>query len=177
MNYPVVMQAGFITLSCRSCGAKLEIDETMDRFVCAHCGTEMVAERRGGAVILKSVAEAVQKMQQAAGRTAAELAIVRLRGEITEKEKELEQSAAEAASVSYGFLGLLAAISLLCSGILPDHPWLGSFLVALPVAIGVLYYTGNRTIRRRAARRMEHLYADLEALRERLRAAEQVAGA
>jgi predicted RNA-binding Zn-ribbon protein involved in translation (DUF1610 family) len=32
--------AEFITLSCPSCGGKLQVSEDLDQFACAHCGTE-----------------------------------------------------------------------------------------------------------------------------------------
>jgi len=44
---------GFIKLSCKSCGAKLELTEEIDRFVCAHCGSEWIVNRSGGIVYLE----------------------------------------------------------------------------------------------------------------------------
>ena len=42
-------------LSCKSCGAKLEFTEDVDRFSCAHCGAEWIVNRGGGIVSLKAV--------------------------------------------------------------------------------------------------------------------------
>jgi hypothetical protein len=77
------MADSFIKLSCTNCGAKLDVYEDMDRFACGYCGTEMMAQRRGGTVVLKAVVQAIEKVQIGTDKTAAELAIVRL-----EKERE-----------------------------------------------------------------------------------------
>jgi hypothetical protein len=44
-----------ITLSCPSCGNKLQITEDIDRFACAECGNEHIVIRSGGVVALKPV--------------------------------------------------------------------------------------------------------------------------
>ena len=88
------MSDHFINLNCTNCGGKLEIYEDMDRFACGYCGTEQIVQRRGGAVALKAVTEAIQKVQIAADKTAAELALVRLERELLElRRKTTEQSA------------------------------------------------------------------------------------
>jgi len=68
----------FVKLNCANCGAKLDIYGDMDRFACAFCGTEMIVQRRGGTVALKTVMDAIQKVQLSSDRTASELALVRL---------------------------------------------------------------------------------------------------
>ena len=45
----------FITLSCPSCGHKLQITDDIDRFACATCGNEYIVYRSGGVVTLKPV--------------------------------------------------------------------------------------------------------------------------
>ena len=45
----------FITLSCPSCGNKLQITEDIDRVACAACGKEHMVNRSGGVVTLKPV--------------------------------------------------------------------------------------------------------------------------
>jgi ribosomal protein S27AE len=45
----------FITLSCPSCGNKLQITSDIDRFACGACGNEYVVIRKGGIVALKPV--------------------------------------------------------------------------------------------------------------------------
>ena len=49
----------------------------------------MVVERRGGTVSLKAVEQAIQKIQIGTDKTAAELAMVRLKEEFHAKEKEV----------------------------------------------------------------------------------------
>lgn len=39
--------ADFITLSCPSCRAKLQITDDIDRFACLHCDNEHLVRRRG----------------------------------------------------------------------------------------------------------------------------------
>src|ERR1051325_912815 len=73
------MSEHFINLNCANCGAKLNVYDDMQRFACGYCGTEMVVQRRGGTVALKAVTEAIQKVQIGTDKTAAELALVRLR--------------------------------------------------------------------------------------------------
>ena len=40
--------ADFVTLSCPSCGGKLEVTRDIERFACAHCGREHIVKRTGG---------------------------------------------------------------------------------------------------------------------------------
>lgn len=72
----------FVTLSCPSCGGKLEVTNDIDRFACAHCGREHVVKRTGGTVSLSPVVDALRKVEVGVDKTAAELAIVRLQKEI-----------------------------------------------------------------------------------------------
>lgn len=76
--------ANFIQLTCPACGGKLELNNTIDRFACAHCGTEHVVNRGGGIVSLQPVIEGLRRIQSGTDRTAAELALQRLRGEHSE---------------------------------------------------------------------------------------------
>jgi len=45
-----------ITMSCPSCGGKLQITNDIERFACAFCGTEHIVRRQGDAVNLESYA-------------------------------------------------------------------------------------------------------------------------
>lgn len=72
----------FVTLTCPRCGGKLEVTKDMERFACAHCGTEHLVLRRGGTVSLAPVMEGIRQVKDTVDRTAAELAIVRLEKEI-----------------------------------------------------------------------------------------------
>lgn len=82
----------FITLSCPSCGGRLEITKDMDRFVCAHCGNEHVVRRAGGTISLAPVMEGLQKVQASTDRVGAELAIQRLTREMQEAQTKIRQA-------------------------------------------------------------------------------------
>ncbi len=73
-----------ITLSCPSCGAKLEITPTLDRFACSFCGQEHIVNRLGDTISLSPVVEAIHQVKIGVDKTAAELAIVRLQKEISD---------------------------------------------------------------------------------------------
>jgi uncharacterized protein (DUF983 family) len=74
----------FVTLTCPSCGGKLQITNDIERFACAHCGREHIVKRSGGVVALTPVVDALKKVEAGVDRTASELAIARL-------EQELQQ--------------------------------------------------------------------------------------
>ena len=77
-----------ITLSCQSCGAKLEITPNLDRFACSFCGQEHIVNRSGGTISLSPVVEAIHQVRAGVDKTAAELAIVRLQKEISDLQVE-----------------------------------------------------------------------------------------
>ena len=85
----------FITLSCPSCGAKLEITQDVNRFACSNCGREHIVKRSGGIVSLSPIVDAINEVRSGVDKTAAELAIERLYKEIpvlNEKRRLLAKS-------------------------------------------------------------------------------------
>jgi primosomal protein N' len=76
----------FVTLTCPSCGGKLEITNDIDRFACAHCGAEHVVRRGGGLVSLAPVVNEIRRVGVGVDKTASELAIRRLTNELAELE-------------------------------------------------------------------------------------------
>ena len=74
--------ADYVTLSCPSCGGRLDITADVERFACAHCGNEHVVRRGGGIVSLAPVVAGLNRVQAGVDKTASELAIVRLQQEI-----------------------------------------------------------------------------------------------
>lgn len=81
----------FITLSCPSCGAQLQITNDIERFACSHCGQEHIIRRGGGVISLSPVVGAINDVRTGVDRTAAELSIIRLQKEIADlydKKKE-----------------------------------------------------------------------------------------
>jgi predicted RNA-binding Zn-ribbon protein involved in translation (DUF1610 family) len=78
--------SNFITLSCPSCGSKLEVTNEMELFACGNCGNEHFVNRKGGVVSLKPVIESLGGIKVGVDKTASELAIVRLKEEIFKLE-------------------------------------------------------------------------------------------
>lgn len=76
----------FISLSCPSCGGKLQIKSGMERFACGYCGNEHMVINQGGALYLAPVAETLHNIRTGTDKTASELAIVRVKKEIDEIE-------------------------------------------------------------------------------------------
>jgi predicted RNA-binding Zn-ribbon protein involved in translation (DUF1610 family) len=87
----LVAMSEFITLSCPSCGGRLQITDSIERFACANCGNEHLVKRQGGMVFLAPVAETLQNIQTGTDNTASELAISRLKDEIKEIEAFIEK--------------------------------------------------------------------------------------
>jgi ribosomal protein S27AE len=87
----VLIVLDFVTLSCPSCGGKLELSQEIDRFVCAHCGTEHIVRRAGGIIALKPVVDEIGKVRVGVDKTASELAIIRLKGEIAQLNQALQE--------------------------------------------------------------------------------------
>lgn len=78
----------FITLSCQQCGGKIDVYDDMKRFACSFCGTEMMVQRRGNAVLLEKLTEVVAKAHISVDRASDEIETVRL---THEREKLLEK--------------------------------------------------------------------------------------
>jgi len=151
--------ADFVSLTCPSCGGKLQITNDLDRFACAFCGTEHVVRRSGGIVALAPVVEGLKKVQVGVDKTASELAIVRLRKEIDELNQEYAHLAKLKANKArgikwnccsgYGCFSLMATaiiISVVASiGQHNWHPILIGLLFGAPFGLGTLaiLFAGN----------------------------------
>lgn len=72
----------FITLTCPSYGGKINITHDIERFTCAHCGTEHIVKRGEEIIALTPVIEEVRGVRKAVDHTASELAIVRIQKDI-----------------------------------------------------------------------------------------------
>lgn len=83
-----------IILKCSNCGGNLEITSDITTFACGYCGLSQIVERAGGIISLKALTDAISKVQIGTDKTAAELAIKRLKeelNEVNEKGKNLEK--------------------------------------------------------------------------------------
>lgn len=75
--------ADFITLSCNACGGKLKITQEINNFACAYCGTEYAVNRGDGVISLNPLTDEIIKVKEGVDKTASELAIARLKDEIS----------------------------------------------------------------------------------------------
>jgi len=82
--------ADFIVLECPQCGAGLEITDDLEHFACAHCHARLLVNRGGGVVSLKPMVDELKGVKVGVDKTASELAIVRLRGELAALTAELK---------------------------------------------------------------------------------------
>jgi hypothetical protein len=78
----------FATLSCPSCGGKLEITSDTERFACAYCGMEHLARRSEGVITISPIVVEIKTVADHVARTASELAITRLEREIAQLVQE-----------------------------------------------------------------------------------------
>jgi uncharacterized protein (DUF983 family) len=141
----------FITLSCPSCGAKLEITQDVNRFACYHCGREHIVRRSGGIVSLAPVVDAINQVKSGVDRTAAELAIIRLQKEIKGLENQKVNLSNSSPAPSNGgilvacFLGLVVvSCGLIFSS--TDSTARGVFLVIAVIGftiIGIIFTQKN----------------------------------
>lgn len=105
-----------INLKCSGCGAPLEISPNMEDFSCGYCGAAQRVVRRGGTVSLSLIGDAIARVQAGTDKTAAELAIRRLRDTLEAlTQTHSAQSAAlrnkHSAALAFWLIGaVLAAI-------------------------------------------------------------------
>ena len=134
-----------ITLKCPSCGANLAITPEMDTFACGYCGTQQMVQRNGGTVSLKLIGEAIARVQLGTDRTAAELAIRRLREDLSAVEAERKRFAVYIAGgdTITTYLVIISIVSFVATiSFLYNHAWLAACVAA---AVGT--FVGFRTIR------------------------------
>lgn len=82
----------FLTLTCPTCGAKLKLGANVNLLVCANCGNEHMVHRDGAAIYLGPIAQDVQQIRVGVDKTAAELAVIRLKKEIAEMDPVIEEA-------------------------------------------------------------------------------------
>lgn len=94
----------FITLTCPSCGGKLQITDKIYTFACVHCRNEYVVNREGGMIYLAPMAQDVRQIRVGVDKTVAELAVARLSKEIEVLEQQ-RRSLLERPEVSAKWIG------------------------------------------------------------------------
>lgn len=107
-----------LTLKCSNCGSNLEITSEMSTFACGYCGASQMVQRQGGTVSLKLLSESISKVQIGTDKTAAELAIKRLKEEIEEANLQFsahEKKRLEEVGQANALFGILWAFgAILC---------------------------------------------------------------
>jgi len=83
---------GTVPLKCSSCGAALQIAPDVEGFSCSYCGGQQIVLRRGGTIALKLVGESVARVQRGTDRTAAELAVRRLKDDLLSLDSKFQES-------------------------------------------------------------------------------------
>ena len=132
----------FVTLTCPTCGGKLQITPDIDRFACTHCGNEHIVKRSAGTVAIQPLADSLSGLQRATDRTAAELGLRRVNEDLTrietryssatralsEAQAALKQGRQRQKGVIIGSALIIPAVLLCAGGTLV--PMLGSYLQA-----------------------------------------------
>ena len=96
----------FVTLTCPSCGGTLEVTSEIERFVCQYCGKMHIIKRSGGTIFLDGLAQVMTGVD----RTGSELAIVRLKEEISALENRRVNRLKESQARKTNMLGLETVI-------------------------------------------------------------------
>jgi len=111
--------ARVVALNCPGCGAALEVGPALTQLACGYCGKSAMVDRSGGTVALLPMVAAIERVQAATDKTAAELALVRLRAEqVTLQQSyrgEQERHAAEARKTTTGAAGLSVVLAFVAA--------------------------------------------------------------
>lgn len=174
---PPLPQAGrsdFITLSCPKCGGRLQITPDIERFACQYCGYEHIVRRSGGMVSLEPVVHMMGQINNSIGmvgagvnrlgfsseKQASESAIVRLKTEIAEMQKEIESYNKSStglwiSAVIFAWPALTAMLFRYLAGmgrIWGILGWAFTFIFLLMLLAAIANATGNnKEINKRAA--------------------------
>lgn len=122
-----------ILLKCATCGGPLQITDDIDRFTCRHCKSDQIVIRQGGVVIRSEV---VDKIRQGVDRTASELAIRRIEGELSGYELELSGLRNDRSCLAE-LLALLFFILVIIFAFSSGEPYSLFLILAAVLALGV----------------------------------------
>jgi len=118
------------TLTCPTCGGKLQIAPDLDRFACAHCGNEHIVVKGTGTISILPIREDLHKIGTGVDRTASELALTRIEAEVRAVKSELSDLKSK-----YGAYSLFMVVGVLgigCSVLVPLLDFsAGNVLIAL----------------------------------------------
>lgn len=132
-----------VALSCSSCGGRLQIKPGMDELACGYCGATLMVERDGGSISLRILHTAISRVQVGTDKTAAELAINRLKGELATVESELGQVRWAMRKRKDGVFSAFATAGIILGAIgfcsLVRYSGLLAFFVGFGIAGGCVY--------------------------------------
>lgn len=163
-------------MNCASCGANLEIKTDTNSFTCGYCGASQLVERHGGTVSLKLVTDSIARVQVGTDKTAAELAIVRLKNEIADADSAYKRAAHLKNSEKDQWTKYCVVAFVLSLGIAPIlFAKISVVLIFLTWVvslggIGFIWYKRRQMIYSKYAQRIEDAHHRCKLLRQRLSA-------
>jgi ribosomal protein S27E len=156
----------FIKLKCENCGVELDVYDDMERFACGYCGTDIAVQRRGGTVVLKSMAQAVKSAATGADQTSAELALMRLKEEAGNLSKRYDTMLKDRAERNK--LGYIIGVSLLLIGFVVVRSGYG-LMVGLSVLLaGIFTISYIRRHDKKVALDLREIHAKLDVVNGRI---------
>ncbi len=174
-----MMQA--VSLKCSGCGGSLNVKPDIEELGCGYCGATLIVEREGGSVSFRRIHSAISKVQMGTDKTAAELAIVRLSGDIANAQQALIKVKGECRSefeqrlIFYIIIGSVAAIFV---GIIFGRYSLILGLLAAAAVTGLIgyhYVRNSATLESRHAARIAPYDKKLQGLRTQLEKNKRIA--
>lgn len=163
-----------ISLKCQSCGAGLSITAEMERFACGYCGTEQIVQRNGGTVFLRILHEEISQVRVGTDKTAAELAIKRITGELAEIERQLKVAQEQFDSAHPAVFVLVGLFFTGVYWFVKSRGWTSDAInVAFFVTLGILVLAtfGATLDRPKAKERLEALQKQRDTFNEQIRKA------
>lgn len=118
--------AQFMTLTCLKCGGKLQIRDDKSEFTCPYCGTVHRYNQDDGMVSLLHIEKSLKNVEKGVDKTAAELAIKRLKEELANmpfkgNRKEIKNDLWELPKTNTAKLALLDCLYYLLDKQNPDR--------------------------------------------------------
>lgn len=169
-----------ITLKCASCGSNLEINPETDVFACGYCGASQMVKRSGGTISLKLLTNSISKVQIGTDKTAAELAIVRLKEELNLNRNHYSQfyKAKQNLWKTYNniFAVFYIAVFVLTFVAIGNASPIAALIVSVVLAIGVafLHVVAYRANKRKYEPRFTALDNEYQNLQNRLIAQKRI---
>lgn len=140
--------AEFVSLTCPSCGSRLQVTNDLDTFACGYCGNELRVKRGGGVVSLAPMVEGLERVQKSVAgvevgvdKTASELAIQRLRQDLQSLEVQWNQADGEK---SFGLGAGIVGLALGWLAIANDSGWIGPAILVFGIVSLLVFFLSER---------------------------------